>query len=122
MDHERAADPENAAAPPDPVDGETEENISLKPGPGLTPVCVQYAKPDAWVQRVVYVSDRCNSDRLKWALVNHTRKSPSAVRVIDGFRGKPYDRFRPIVQGPNFCQAGEELRGPLIIAPAYGPE
>ena len=84
-------------------------------------MCVQYAKPDAWAQRVVYVSDRCNSDHLKWALRNHCGKSPSAIRVIDGFRGKPYDRFRPIVLGPNFCGEGEELRAPLIIAPAYGP-
>ena len=101
--------------------GQEAVEVSFAPKPGLTPVAVQYAKPAAWVQRFVYVSDRCNSDNLKWALVNHIGQSPSAVRVTDGFSGKPYDRFRPIVNGPNHCGDGERLRAPLIITPAYGP-
>ena len=98
-----------------PETGEEAVHVSFVPRPGLTPVTVQYAKP------FVYVSDRCNSDNLKWALVNHIGQSPSAVRVTDGFSGKPYDRFRPIVNGPNHCGDGERLRAPLIITPAYGP-
>ncbi len=102
-------------------EGAPAAKVSFQEEPGMRAVCVRYAKPDAWVQRVVYISADCNSDDLKWALRNHTQGTVSTWRVHDGWRGKPYDRFRPIVQGPNYCTPGEELRAPLVIAPSFGP-
>ena len=57
------------------------------------------------------------NDSVKWAPRDHIGKSPSAVRVSDGYRGTPYDRSRPIVKEPNSSTKGEQLRAPL----AYGP-
>lgn len=102
-----------------PVDGEA--TVSFKEEPGLVGVTVRYAHILAWSQRTVYISPECNSDQLKWGLRNHLGGSVSTWRVHDGFRGHPYDRFRPIVSGPENGKPEEAMKGPVVIAQSFGP-
>lgn len=112
-----------ASGPPETEPDEANETkFSFREVAGFVPVAVRYANVAAWVQRTVWVAPDCNSDHLKWGLRHHLGSSVSTWRVHEGFRGHPYDRYRPILEGPPPPAPQEgRLNGPILIVQSFGP-
>jgi hypothetical protein len=125
-----AAEPAAAAAQPgalaltggeEPKNSDIMENVSTEEKPGFIPLTVRFAPGQAWKQRTVYINNKCNSDDLKWALRSQFGCNVSTLRVHEGFRGMPYDRYRPLTQGP----PGQVWLGhndiTFLVVPSFGP-
>ena len=84
-------------------------------------ITVRYAPVGSWVQRTLYFPKDASSDDIKWRLRDQLGAGPSVWRVHEGYRGMPYDRFTPVVDGPPGSAENEMMRAPLVIAPSFGP-
>ena len=69
----------------------------------------------------MWISRNCNSDNLKWYLVQSLGGTASTLRVHDGFNGLPFDRFTPLLNGPPGGNPAEANKGPLVIVQSFGP-
>ena len=116
-----AAVPTSAVAPSTGNDRPSTKFVSFVEEPGLQAICVRYAPAYSWCQKTVYVSPECNSDHLKWHLSNSVGLTVSTTRVHEGFKGLPYDRFTPLLEGAPGADPADKQKGPLMIIPSFGP-
>ena len=94
---------------------------SMNEKDGMVPICVRYAPLTSWSQKTIWVSPECNSDDLKWVMRKQLGGMVCTWRVHEGFRGHPYDRFTPLLDGAPGAADEEALRGPLVLSQSFGP-